>query len=104
MFTSKKASVARRDFLKGAAAGAAVFVASPAISEAQQTAGSKGSQQSAAAEGNIAEIKARIALATRMLGREGNVGASRDVSIRHPRTHKVVVRPADVRRHRHTSH
>jgi len=53
MFTSKKASVARRDFLKGAAAGAAVFVASPAISEAQQTAVPKGSQQSAAAEATL---------------------------------------------------
>jgi len=98
MFTSKKASVARRDFLKGAAAGAAVFVASPAISEAQQTAVSKGSQQSAAAEGNIAEMKARIALATRMLASEGIVGSSGHVSMRIPGTDKVLVGPADVSR------
>ena len=98
MFTSKKASVDRRDFLKGAAAGAAVFVASPAISEAQQTAVSKGSQQSAAAEGNIAEMKARIALATRMLASEGIVGSSGHVSMRIPGTDKVLVGPADVSR------
>ncbi len=98
MFTSKKASVDRRDFLKGAAAGAAVFVASPAISEAQQTAVPKGSQQSAAAEGNIAEMKARIALATRMLASEGIVGSSGHVSMRIPGTDKVLVGPADVSR------
>jgi len=98
MFTSKKASVDRRDFLKGAAAGAAVFVASPAISDAQQTAVPKGSQQSAAAEANIAEMKARIALATRMLASEGIVGSSGHVSMRIPGTDKVLVGPADVSR------
>lgn len=98
MFTSKKASVDRRDFLKGAAAGAAVFVASPAISNTEQTAILKGSQQSAAAEGNIAEMKARIALATRMLASEGIVGSSGHVSMRIPGTDKVLVGPADVSR------
>jgi L-fuculose-phosphate aldolase len=98
MFTSKKASVDRRDFLKGAAAGAAVFVASPAISDAEQTTAPKGSQQSRAAEGDIAEMKARIALATRMLASEGIVGSSGHVSMRIPGTDKVLVGPADVSR------
>jgi L-ribulose-5-phosphate 4-epimerase len=99
MLTSKKVAVDRRDFLKGAAAGAAAFVASPAISDAQQTAAPKGSQQAAAAaEGNVVEMKARIALATRMLASEGIVGSSGHVSMRIPGTDKVLVGPADVSR------
>ena len=99
MLTSRKASFDRRNFLKGAAAGAAAFVASPAISDAQQTAAPRSGQQSAAAaEGNIAEMKARIALATRMLASEGIVGSSGHVSMRIPGTDKVLVGPADVSR------
>src|ERR1700730_6889127 len=99
MLTSRKSSFDRRNFLKGAAAGAAAFVASPAISDAQQTAAPRSGQQSAAAaEGNIAEMKARIALATRMLASEGIVGSSGHVSMRIPGTDKVLVGPADVSR------
>jgi len=98
MLTSGKAPVDRRDFLKGAAAGAAAFVASPAISEAQQTTTPRGSQQAAADEGNIVEMKARIALATRMLANEGIVGSSGHVSMRIPGTDKILVGPADVSR------
>jgi L-fuculose-phosphate aldolase len=97
MFTSKKASVDRLDFLKGAAAGAAVFVASPSISDAQQTAAARSGQRPAA-EGNIVEMKARIALATRMLASEGIVGSSGHVSMRIPGTDKVLVGPTDVSR------
>ena len=99
MLTSKKASVDRRDFLKGAAAGAAAFVASPAISGAQQAAAPRTSEQSAAAaEGNVVEMKGRIALATRMLASEGIVGSSGHVSMRIPGTDKVLVGPTDVSR------
>jgi len=98
MLTSGKAPVDRRDFLKGAAAGAAAFVASPAISEAQQTTTPRGSPQAAADEGNIVEMKARIALATRMLANEGIVGSSGHVSMRIPGTDKILVGPADVSR------
>jgi L-ribulose-5-phosphate 4-epimerase len=98
MLTSGKAPVDRRDFLKGAAAGAAAFVASPAISEAQQKTAPRGSPQAAADEGNIVEMKARIALATRMLANEGIVGSSGHVSMRIPGTDKILVGPADVSR------
>ena len=99
MLTSKKASVDRRDFLKGAAAGAAAFVASPAMSNEQQTTAPRTNQDStAAAEGNVIEMKARIALATRMLASEGIVGSSGHVSMRIPGTDKVLVGPADVSR------
>jgi L-ribulose-5-phosphate 4-epimerase len=98
MSRSGKAAVNRRDFLKGAAAGAAAFVASPAVSEAQQTAAPRGGPQAAADEGNIVEMKARIALATRMLANEGIVGSSGHVSMRIPGTDKILVGPADVSR------
>jgi len=99
MLTSKKASVDRRDFLKGAAAGAAAFVASPAIASAHQSAAPRASQQAAAtAEGNVVEMKGRIALATRMLASEGIVGSSGHVSMRIPGTDKVLVGPTDVSR------
>jgi len=98
MLTSGKAPVDRRDFLKGAAAGAAAFVASPAVSEAQQTTAPRGSPHTAADEGNIVEMKARIALATRMLANEGIVGSSGHVSMRIPGTDKILVGPADVSR------
>ena len=99
MLTPRKRPVDRRDFLKGAAAGAAAFVASPAISDARQSASPRGSQQAAtAAEGEIVEMKARIALATRMLANEGIVGSSGHVSMRIPGTDKVLVGPADVSR------
>ena len=99
MLTPRKRPVDRRDFLKGAAAGAAAFVASPAISDAQQSVAPRGGQQAAAAaEGDVVEMKARIALATRMLANEGIVGSSGHVSMRIPGTDKVLVGPADVSR------
>ena len=99
MLTSRKAGVDRRDFLKGAAAGAAAFVASPAMSNEQQTTAPRTNQDSAAAaEGNVMEMKARIALATRMLASEGIVGSSGHVSMRIPGTDKVLVGPTDVSR------
>jgi hypothetical protein len=64
--TSRKASVAGRDFLKGAAAGAELFVASPAFSEAHETAPTSSQQAVAAAKGNPVERKGRIRLAARM--------------------------------------
>src|SRR6202158_833916 len=99
MLTIKKGSVDRRDFLKGAAAGAAAFVATPALSNAQQSEAPRaGRPAAAAAEGNVVEMKGRIALATRMLATEGIVGSSGHVSMRIPGTDKVLVGPADVSR------
>jgi L-ribulose-5-phosphate 4-epimerase len=98
MSASKRASVDRRDFLKGAAAGAAALVASPGIVTEQQSEATKSSAPSTTLPPEVVEMKGRIALATIMLVREGIVGSSGHVSMRIPGTNKVLVGPADVSR------
>jgi ribulose-5-phosphate 4-epimerase/fuculose-1-phosphate aldolase len=93
--TTPHSPVDRRDFLKAAAAGAASLVTNPAIESAQQPAPEPGSPHEQA---NVMQMKAKIALATRMLFREGIVGSSGHVSMRIPGTDKVLVGPADVSR------
>lgn len=98
MSASERASVDRRDFLKGAAAGAAALVASPGIATGQQSEVTKSSGPSTTLPPEVVEMKGRIALATIMLVREGIVGSSGHVSMRIPGTNKVLVGPADVSR------
>jgi len=54
MAKSKKTSVDRRGFLKGAAAGAAALVAKPELASAQQAAGTPAAQQTAQNRGTNA--------------------------------------------------
>src|SRR3984957_2352257 len=100
MAESAKAAVDRRDFLKSAAAGAAVLVAtSPGTTQAQRSKEAAGASASAApGEPDIVKMKERIALATRLLASEGIVGSSGHVSMRIPGTDRVLVGPSDVSR------
>ncbi len=100
MAESAKAAVDRRNFLKSAAAGAAVLVAtSPGTTQAQRSKEAAGASASAApGEADIVKMKERIALATRLLASEGIVGSSGHVSMRIPGTDRVLVGPSDVSR------
>ena len=72
MAKSKKSSVDRRGFLKGAAAGAAALVATPELAESQQAEAQNGQQvaQSRGANGSAAE-PTQVALARETGGRPG---------------------------------
>ena len=98
MAAAERASVDRRDFLKGAAAGAAALVASPGIAMEPQSEGNKSTTPATTSPSDVTEMKGRIALATIMLAREGIVGSSGHVSLRIPGTNGVLVGPADVSR------
>lgn len=97
MAESAKAAVDRRNFLKSAAAGAAVLVAaSPEATQAQRS--EEASRTSVPGDADVAKMKERIALATRMLASEGIVGSSGHVSMRVPGSDRVLVGPSDVSR------
>jgi len=98
MAASEKSSVDRREFLKGAAVGAAALVVSPGIASEQQSEAPKGTAPSTTSPSDVVEMKGRIALATVMLAREGIVGSSGHVSMRIPGTNRILVGPADVSR------
>src|SRR5271163_4215601 len=74
MAKSKKTSVDRRGFLKGAAAGAAALVAKPELADAQQATGQAAQQtaQSRGVNGSAAE-PTQVALARETGGRPGGV-------------------------------
>ena len=55
------------------------------------------------AQADVVEMKGRVALATRMLAREGIVGSSGHVSMRIAGTNRVLVGPADVTRNNITA-
>jgi L-ribulose-5-phosphate 4-epimerase len=98
MTESARSAVDRRDFLKSAAAGAAALVAtSPGTAEPQR-APLTGPSEGVPSGADIAKMKERIALATRMLASEGIVGSSGHVSMRIPGTDRVLVGPSDVSR------
>jgi L-ribulose-5-phosphate 4-epimerase len=97
MAESAKAAVDRRNFLKSAAAGAAVLVAtSPEATQAQRS--EETPRASVPGDADVGKMKERIALATRMLASEGIVGSSGHVSMRVPGTDRVLVGPSDVSR------
>ncbi len=100
MAKSGKAAVDRRDFLKSAAAGAAVLVAASPASTGHQSppAPLDGSLLGTPGDADIAKMREQIALATRMLASEGIVGSSGHVSMRIPGTDRVLVGPSDVSR------
>jgi L-fuculose-phosphate aldolase len=100
MAESGKAAVDRRDFLKSAATGAAVLVGTkPGGAEAQRSAARvDASSTGAPGDPDIAKMRERIALATRMLASEGIVGSSGHVSMRIPGMDRVLVGPSDVSR------
>jgi ribulose-5-phosphate 4-epimerase/fuculose-1-phosphate aldolase len=87
--------VDRRDFLKTAAVGAAALVSAQEMAQAAQS-GATGT--TAPPPSQLAAMKEKIALATRMLAHEGIVGSSGHVSMRVPGTDRVLVGPADVSR------
>ena len=97
MASSNRASVDRRDFLKSAAAGAAALVAAPDMAGEPQSQANRANPPVSQVS-DVVEMKGRIALATRMLAREGFVGSSGHVSMRIPGTDRVLVGPADVTR------
>src|ERR1700719_996998 len=98
MAAYEKTSVDRRDFLKGAAVGAAALVASPRIAAEQQSETTGRRAPAMTSQEDIIEMKGRIALATLMLAGEGIVGSSGHVSMRIPGTDHVLVGPSDVSR------
>jgi L-ribulose-5-phosphate 4-epimerase len=95
---SKNSTVDRRDFLKSAAAGAAVLVSSPGLAEPQGSEASRTAPAAAPQAAAILKMKEKIALATRMLAREGIVGSSGHVSMRIPGTDSVLIGPENVTR------
>lgn len=106
---NEELAVDRRNFLRSAAGAAALAAATSSAGEAQQRSGgstsstpssstSSTSSGPASGEANIATMKERIALATRMLASEGIVGSSGHVSMRVPGTDHVLVGPSDVSR------
>ena len=98
MPNSKNSTVDRRDFLKSAAAGAAVLVSSPGLAEPQQSEASRTAPAATPQAAAILKMKEKIALATRMLAREGIVGSSGHVSMRIPGTDHVLIGPENVTR------
>ncbi len=88
------AEVYRRDFLKTAAIGAAL-ASTPEIAKAAQ-AGAAGIVAPPPSE--LAAMKEKVALATRMLAKGGIVGSSGHVSMRVPGTDRALVGPGDVSR------
>jgi L-ribulose-5-phosphate 4-epimerase len=94
MTNTTRTRVDRRDFLKTAAVGAAALVSTQEIAKAAQS----GAGTNSPPPSELAAIKEKIALATRMLAHEGIVGSSGHVSMRIPGTDRVLVGPADVTR------
>jgi L-fuculose-phosphate aldolase len=83
--------------LKVSALAAALAIGS--VVGAMPMAQSQTSQPQNAASGSaVTELKARVALATRMLAAEGIIASSGHVSARIPGTDRVVIGPADVTR------
>ncbi len=95
---SKNSTVDRRDFLKSAAAGAAVLVSSPGLAEPQRSEAATTAPAATPQAAAILKMKEKVALATRMLAREGIVGSSGHVSMRIPGTDHVLIGPEDVTR------
>jgi len=95
---SKNSTVDRRDFLKSAAAGAAVLVSSPGFAEPQQSEAPRTAPAATPQAADILKMKEKVALATRMLAREGIVGSSGHVSMRIPGTDHVLIGPENVTR------
>jgi ribulose-5-phosphate 4-epimerase/fuculose-1-phosphate aldolase len=92
-------SVDRRDFLKSAAVGAAVLVATPAAATAASSQGLLPPASSQiSSHPDVTGMKEKIALATRMLVREGIIGSSGHLSMRVPGTNHVLVGPGNVSR------
>jgi L-ribulose-5-phosphate 4-epimerase len=98
MPNSKNSTVDRRDFLKSAAAGAAVLVSSPGLAEPQGSEAARTAPAATPQAADILKMKAKVALATRMLAREGIVGSSGHVSMRIPGTDHVLIGPENVTR------
>jgi ribulose-5-phosphate 4-epimerase/fuculose-1-phosphate aldolase len=98
MPNSKNSTVDRRDFLKSAAAGAAVLVSSPGLAEPQRSETASTAPAATPHAADILKMKEKVALATRMLAREGIVGSSGHVSMRIPGTDHVLIGPEDVTR------
>jgi ribulose-5-phosphate 4-epimerase/fuculose-1-phosphate aldolase len=95
---SKNSTVDRRDFLKSAAAGAAVLVSSPGLAEPQGSEAARTAPAAPPQAADILKMKAKVALATRMLAREGIVGSSGHVSMRIPGTDHILIGPENVTR------
>ncbi|SRR6266849_3515463 len=95
---SKNTTVDRRNFLKSAAAGAAVLVSSPGLAEPQGSEASRTASAATPQAAAILKMKEKVALATRMLAREGIVGSSGHVSMRIPGTDHVLIGPENVTR------
>jgi L-ribulose-5-phosphate 4-epimerase len=98
MPNSKNSPVDRRNFLKSAAAGAAVLVSSTGLAEPQRSETASTAPAAAPQAADILKMKEKVALATRMLAREGIVGSSGHVSIRIPGTDHVLIGPENVTR------
>jgi L-ribulose-5-phosphate 4-epimerase len=98
MPNSKNSTVDRRNFLKSAAAGAAVLVSSTGLAEPQRSETASTAPAAAPQAADILKMKEKVALATRMLAREGIVGSSGHVSIRIPGTDHVLIGPENVTR------
>jgi ribulose-5-phosphate 4-epimerase/fuculose-1-phosphate aldolase len=91
---SNKASFDRRDFLKSAASGA-VLVAAPAVTASAAAVSPSPTPPQTL---DITGMKEKIALATRMLVREGIIGSSGHLSMRIPGTDHVLLDPGNVSR------